>query len=241
MSRRALLTAGGVGLLGIAGIGVWQATAATTGTSPTAGTPTATGSGAVASTFWGKQVHSVALTIDASEYQAMLKTYLASQTKEWISGTVTIDGTAYRDVGLRLKGNSSLKSVTADATIESLPWKVSLDKHVDGVQHAGISTFVIRSNSSTSALNEAVALELLGSAGLPTGGATYLSLSANGSTPKLRLAVESLDDTWVAHAFTQTGVLYKAEATGDYSYRGTKASAYDDVSMSKPAKRTWPR
>ena len=38
----------------------------------------------------------------------MIETFVDSGDKEWIEATVTIDGTTFERVGLRLKGNSSL-------------------------------------------------------------------------------------------------------------------------------------
>ena len=51
---------------------------------------------------------------------------------------------------------------------ESLPWLVRLDKFVDGQSYQGYTSFVVRSNNSATALNEAVALELLGLTGQAT-------------------------------------------------------------------------
>ena len=100
---------------------------------PSAGT-TAASTGLVASS----RIHEVSLSFDQAAYDAMIETFVSSGDKEWIEGTVTIDGTTFERVGLRLKGNSSLMglrgngrggaggpggNVSAD-TPESLPWLV---------------------------------------------------------------------------------------------------------------------
>jgi spore coat protein CotH len=41
--------------------------------------------------------------------------------------------------------------------------------------------------------------------------------------------VQNPDDTWDAENFATDGILYKAESTGDYSYRGDDPDAYDEV------------
>ena len=56
-------------------------------------------------------VHEVSVHFSDEDYQAMLATYAETGDKDWISATVTIDGTTLENVGLRLKGNSSLRGL----------------------------------------------------------------------------------------------------------------------------------
>ena len=174
-------------------------------------------------------LHSVEITVDQSAYQEMITAYASNQTKNWIEATVTVDGVAHEKAGLKLKGNSSLQGISADSEPQKLPWLVRFDKFVDGANHDGMTRMVIRASSSTSALNEAVALDLLAKTGLASEKAAHISLSVNGSDPVLRLTCQDLDESWVAQNFDVAGLLYKAESTGDYTYRGTDESAYKDV------------
>ena len=174
-------------------------------------------------------LHSVEITVDQSAYQEMITAYTSNQTKNWIEATVTVDGVAHEKAGLKLKGNSSLQGISADSEPQKLPWLVRFDKFVDGANHDGMTRMVIRAGSSTSALNEAVALDLLAKTGLASEKAAHISLSVNGSDPVLRLTCQDLDESWVEQNFDVAGLLYKAESTGDYTYRGTDESAYKDV------------
>ncbi|VEJ57330.1 CotH kinase family protein [Arachnia propionica] len=174
-------------------------------------------------------LHSVEITVDQSAYQEMITAYTSNQTKNWIEATVTVDGVAHEKAGLKLKGNSSLQGISADSEPQKLPWLVRFDKFVDGANHDGMTRMVIRASSSTSALNEAVTLDLLAKTGLASEKAAHISLSVNGSDPVLRLTCQDLDESWVEQNFDVAGLLYKAESTGDYTYRGTDESAYKDV------------
>ena len=174
-------------------------------------------------------LHSVEITVDQSAYQEMITAYTSNRTKNWIEATVTVDGVAHEKAGLKLKGNSSLQGISADSEPQKLPWLVRFDKFVDGANHDGMTRMVIRASSSTSALNEAVALDLLAKTGLASEKAAHISLSVNGSDPVLRLTCQDLDESWVEQNFDVAGLLYKAESTGDYTYRGTDESAYKDV------------
>jgi spore coat protein CotH len=175
------------------------------------------------------ETHEISLVIDDAEYAAMLDTYGSTGDKEWIDATITIDGATYDNVGIRLKGNSSLRGVSADAEAETLPWLIKLDKFVDDQRHDGLTDLVIRSNNSATALNEAVALELLDLAGLASQDAIAVAFSVNGGDAVLRLAIEHPDDSWMAEELEADGALYKAESTGDYSYRGDDPDSYDEV------------
>lgn len=186
-------------------------------------------------------VHSISVTFDEAEYDAMIEAYQSSSDKEWISATVTVDGETYENVGLRLKGNSSLRSLSGRGgpagpggevsaeDPETLPWLIKFDKFVDGQDHDGVEELVIRSNVTETALNEAVALDLMELAGLASQQAVATTFSVNDSDAVLRLAVEHPDDEWVERVFGTDGSLYKAESTGDYSYRGDDAAEYEEV------------
>ena len=174
-------------------------------------------------------LHSVEITVDQNAYQEMITAYTSNQNKNWIEATVTVDGVAHEKAGLKLKGNSSLQGISAGTAPQQLPWLVRFDKFVDGANHEGMTRMVIRAGATTSALNEAVALDLLATTGLASEKAAHISLSVNGSDPVLRLTCQDLDESWVAQNFDVAGLLYKAESTGDYTYRGTDESAYKDV------------
>ncbi|MBX3314065.1 MAG: CotH kinase family protein [Actinobacteria bacterium] len=174
-------------------------------------------------------VHTIEVTFDEDDYAQLIDDYETTGDKTWIESTVTIDGTTYERVGLRLKGNSSLRSVDDTSAPEDLPWLIDLDEFVDGQDHDGVDELVVRANKSATALNEAVALDLLEAAGLASQQAVSARFSVNGSDEVLRLVIEHPDGSWVDDWFGTDGSLYKAESSGDYSYRGDDAASYEDV------------
>ncbi len=177
-------------------------------------------------------VHDIQIEFDQDAYDEMIATYETTGEKDWIEATITIDGTTIENVGLRLKGNSSLFGLTSETAEnpEDLPWLIRFDKYVDDQTYQGYADLVIRSNSTETAMNEAVALELLGLAGLATEEAIATSFTVNGGETELRLAVEHPDEIWEDVNFdSDESALYKADSEGDYSYRGDDADAYEDV------------
>ena len=159
----------------------------------------------------------------------MIDTYQETDEKEWIEATVTIDGETFERVGLRLKGNSSLRGVER----RRRPHRPALADPARQVRRRpgvdGWSELIVRSNGSETALNEALALDLLAEAGLASEHAVASSFSVNGADAELRLVVQNLDESWEAENFATDGMLYKAEAGGDWSYRGDDPDSYTDV------------
>ncbi len=177
-------------------------------------------------------IHDIEIEFDQDAYDEMIVTYETTTEKDWISVTVTIDGVTYENAGLRLKGNSSLRTVSTETAQnpEDLHWLIRLDKYEDDQNHQGYNDIVIRSNSTETALNEAVAVELLAEAGLATQEAIATTLTFNGGETELRLAMQHPDQIWEDENFdSETSALYKAESTGDYSYRGDDPDSYIDV------------
>ncbi|WP_430868230.1 CotH kinase family protein [Demequina aurantiaca] len=178
------------------------------------------------------ELHTIEIDYDEADYDSLISTYMTSSEKVWISATVTIDGETFEDVGLKLKGNSSLRGLTedADATVsaanpEDLPWIIRLDKYVDDQNLDGATEFVVRGNSSETSLNEAVALDLLSDAGLAAEEAIAVSFSANDSESALRLVIENPNDEWMERELGD-GYLWKAESPGTWDYVGDEPESY---------------
>ncbi|MBU1589048.1 MAG: CotH kinase family protein [Actinobacteria bacterium] len=204
-------------------------TACATATPETA-TTTTTVVDASDSTFWDAGVvHDISIDLADADYQALITACLQTGEKEWATASVTIDGTEFDNVGIKLKGNSTLRTVTADSEPQTLPWLIDLDKYVDGQQYLDATELVVRGSSTETALNEALALELLDQAGLATEQAVSSRISFNGGTQELRLVIQNPDGTWDEQQFGDEGLVYKAEASGDYSYRGDDPESYTDV------------
>ena len=174
-------------------------------------------------------LHEIDVDLDPDDFTTMMESYAATGTKDWVRAAVTIDGTTYRDAGLRLKGNSSLRGADADSDPAELPWLIRLDEFVDRQAHQGWTELVVRSSSSATSLEEAVALDLLEETGLASEHAVATAFSVGDSDPVLRLVVQHLDEAWEEENFESTGWLYKAEAEGDWSYRGADPESYEDV------------
>ena len=234
--RRRVLLLGGLGALVAVGApvaatrwGDWSAGATLSGTADAGRTASAVTAGSSGTgLFTADRLHEVVLDVGEADFRTALSTFQESGEKTWLEVTVTLDGTSYERAGLRLKGNSTLRRADSGAGAEQYPWLIRLDKVVDGQNHHGVTEVVIRVNNSASSLNEVVALDLLTAASLAGEQHSYATIRV-GDASALRVVLESPGDTWAERTMTGDGLLYKAEATGDYTYRGSDPASYDQV------------
>lgn len=174
------LTLTGCGAAGsVSGTGTTSTGSASTGTT---GTKSAESDGttAGATLFADGSSHQVSLKWDEADYAGMIAAYEADGSKEWIRADITIDGTLISTIGVRLKGNSTLRSLSGDGrggmgggnaassgissdAPESLPLLIDFDKYVDGQTYEGLTQLSLRPGSPV--LNEALALALTEASG----------------------------------------------------------------------------
>lgn len=237
--------------------------------------------------------HDVTLTFQDENYEDMLNEYFKTGEKNYVEADLTIDGVTIPSVGIRLKGNSTLQSLTwkgesrasdrggmresqlpegfqppegvqvpqggqapkggqppADGQTEgdgqqpklrivggggvelkaeepeSLPWLISFDEFVEGRRYQGHSQIAVRpaSGQSSTVLNEALGISVVGAASEPTQEFAYSAFAVNGRTSAPRLLVEYLDEGYAEEL--GNGVLYKSLASGSFTYKGEDQTEY---------------
>jgi spore coat protein CotH len=193
------------------------------------------------STFFTDSSHTVSIEWDDAEYNAMIDAYGTDGSKDWIRATITIDGTVLEDVGVRLKGNSTLRGLEAaggmggpggastDVSAEdpqTLPLLVDFDKYVDGQEYEGLTQLAIRPGSPV--INEALALALTAASGQASQRYAYTTYSVNGSATESRLVIENPDEDYADNLFTTPSVLFKADAESSFTYQGDDLAAYEE-------------
>lgn len=143
-----------------------------------------------------------------------MATFQDEGDKDYIKADLTIDGTLIEDVGMRLKGNSTLRSLqdggdaaggegmpgggggmvqlSADSPQE-LPWLISFDEYEEGRAYQGHIEIALRpaASGSDTALNEALALSLTAESGQTTQDYSFTSVSVNGGDSAARLVLDA--------------------------------------------------
>lgn len=110
---------------------------------------------------------------------------------------------------------------------ENLPWLISFDEFVEGRRYQGHSQVAVRpaAMGSTTMLNEALGISLVGASGEPSQRSTYSSFMVNGRSSAPRLLVEYLDEGYAENL--GNGVLYKSLASSSFSYKGEDQTQYN--------------
>ncbi|MCD4853339.1 CotH kinase family protein [Arthrobacter sp. AK01] len=234
--------------LAVAGCGAGAGTQAA-GTSVSTGTAASTT--AATTLFDAGSPHTVSIQWDEAAYAKMIAAYEADGSKEWIKADITIDGTMISAVGVRLKGNSTLRSLSGNGSgpggnatssgissdvPESLPLLIDFGKYVDNQTYQGLTQLSLRPGSPV--LNEALALAMTQASGQATQRYAYTTYSVNGGPTQTRLLVENPGETYADALFDTPGVLFKADAESSFTYQGDDLATYEEQFKQLNAKET---
>lgn len=155
-------------------------------------------------------VMTVEITADSAEWQTMLDT---ASDKEYIPADITINGTTIKNVGIKPKGNSSLKAVVEDDDSDRYSFKVKFDKYVDGQTWMGLDQIVFNNNySDATSMKEYLSYDIMSFIGVDSPLVSYADLSVNGSTWGFYLAIEVMDSSYLERTQDGEGELYKPDS-----------------------------
>jgi spore coat protein CotH len=158
------------------------------------------------------QVIDVALTLSENDWADLQENAL--KEKDYLA-QLTWQGVSLPNVALRAKGNSSLNSVAGMGS-SRYSLKVDLDKYIKGQTLDGVRIINLNNGfSDPSYIREYLGYEAFASLGVPTPAMTWVRLTINGQLHGLYLAVEQIDQPFLArHYSDSSGDLYKPEGTG---------------------------
>lgn len=182
----------------------------------------------------------VKITIDEADFQAILDNPTAEQYYE---ASVNYNGNLLENIGLRTKGNSSLRSVAGMSDSDRYSFKLSLDEYVS--QSIGGITKINLNNeySDASYIREFLAYEIAEGMGIPTPKYSFVNVYINGELWGLYTAVEQMSTAFLEREFgTAAGTLYKSnggdgadltalEAFEDYSGLDVKHGNADEQAL----------
>ncbi|OOC62151.1 CotH kinase family protein [Paenibacillus ihbetae] len=185
----------------------------------------------VSTVFPKDQVIDVKITIDEADFADMIDNAEAEEYKE---ASVEYNGQKLEHVGIRTKGNLSLRSVV-NSDSDRYSFKLSFDEYVNQTLD-GISKINLNNNySDATYMREFLAYELAASAGLPTPGFSYVNVYINGELWGFYLAVEQIGDAYLERHFGNAyGALYKGVMTGagsDLTWLGQDPDSYTGLEM----------
>lgn len=173
------------------------------------------------------KVFDVNITIDPDDFQSMLDNASAEEMK---TASVEYNGVRFDNIGIRTKGNLSLRSVV-NSDSDRYSFKLSFDEYLPNQTFYGISKINLNNNYSDSTyMREFLTYELAREMGLPTPEFSYVNVYVNGELWGFYLAVEQVGDSYLQRNFGNSyGALYKAEMNGnggDLLWRDDQIDSY---------------
>jgi spore coat protein CotH len=176
------------------------------------------------------KVIDVKITIDENDFQNMLDNAAAEEMK---TASVEYNGMHFDNIGIRTKGNLSLRSVV-NSESDRYSFKLSFDEYLSSQTLYGISKINLNNNySDATYMREFMTYELAEQMGLPTPGYSYVNVYVNGELWGFYLAVEQIGDAYLERHFDNAnGALYKAEFNGngsDLKWVDDKISSYSGL------------
>ncbi|WP_333651894.1 CotH kinase family protein [Lacrimispora sp.] len=157
------------------------------------------------------QILDVQIIADENDWADMLDNATA---EEYIPATVVINGTKIENVGIRPKGNSSLRTVAQDDTTDRYSFKIEFDHYISGQTWMGLDKIALNNMQGDSTyMKEYLSYDLMDYAGVEAPLYTFSNISVNGETWGFYLAVEVLEDSYAKRVYGNNhGKLYKPES-----------------------------
>lgn len=198
--------------------GALQTTTTTTTTTENQSTQDQTKTVDYAQNFNKTEVMSFSIDVDEDAWQEMLDT---ATEENYIKANVTINGTTIENVGIRAKGNSSLRQVAQDDSTDRYSFKIKFDKYVKGQTWNGLDKMVVNNMiSDASYMKEYLSYDIMSYIGVDAPLFSFANINVNGKAWGLYLAVEDIDSGYLARAKNGEGEIYKPNNDGNMGAGG---------------------
>lgn len=156
------------------------------------------------------QIISVDIQMDEKDWQELLSRAIE---ENYYACDVNINGTAFYDVGIRTKGNTSLTSIANDPDTDRYSLKLEFDQYVKGQTCFGLDKLVLNNNyADATNMKEAIVYDMYQYLDADASLYNYAKVSVNGEYWGVYLALEAVEESFLLRNYgVETGELYKPE------------------------------
>ena len=160
--------------------------------------------------FDTSEVLDIEIIMDDAKWNEMLQN---AQQELYYECDVVINGTTFKQVGIRPKGNTSLSSIASDPNNNRYSFKLEFDQFVDGQTCFGLDKLVLN-NSYADATNmkEAIIYDMFQYLDADASLYNYAKISVNDEYWGVYLALEAVEDSFMLRNYgMEKGYLYKPD------------------------------
>ena len=157
--------------------------------------------------FDSGRVHTIDIRLE--DWEGFLQN---AQKEEYVSCTLVIDGEEFSQVGLRAKGNNSLR-LTGEYGLDRCSLKAEFDHFLEGGNYHGLDKFSLDASfQDNSYLKTFLVYDMMDFMEVPAPLCSYAQVTVNGEPWGLFLAVEEPEESFVQRCFgSLEGNLYKPD------------------------------
>ncbi len=192
--------------------------------------------------LFGGDVISINIICDPDDWDAMI----ASVTDEtYTMVDIEINGELYEYCGIRLKGNSSLSTVSSNSGTDRYSFRIKFNAFISGQNCCGLDTLILNNAIyDNTYMKEYIAYDLFDYMGVDSVLCSYGNISVNDDNWGLYIAIEGYDNSYLERCYgsSDVGALYKAEMSssisgtsyvGCFEYEGDSITNYSEL-LSNP-------
>ena len=166
--------------------------------------------------FDTSSVHTIDIVMD--DWDGFIET---CENEEYTVCTVIIDGEAYKNVGIRAKGNTSLSTVSS-MNSNRYSFKIEFDQYDSTKSYYGLDKLSLNNLIQDNTLmKDYLTYRMMGEFGVAAPLCSYTYITVNGEDWGLYLAVEGVEDSFLQRNYgADHGELYKPDSMSFGGGRG---------------------
>ena len=160
--------------------------------------------------FDTSEVLDIDIVMDDAKWNEMLQN---ARQEQYYECDVIINGTTFKQVGIRPKGNTSLSSIASDPNNNRYSFKLEFDRFVDGQTCFGLDKLVLNNSyADTTNMKEAIIYDMFQYLDADASLYNYAKISVNNEYWGVYLALEAVEDSFMLRNYgMEKGYLYKPD------------------------------
>ena len=140
--------------------------------------------------FDTESIMEIDIVMEENDWEEMLQN---AMSETYYTCDVAVNGTAYYNVGIRPKGNTSLSAIAMDPDNDRYSFKLEFDRYVEGQTCQGLDKLVLNNNyADATNSKEAIIYDMYRYLGVDASLYNYAKISVNGDYWGVYLALEAV-------------------------------------------------